>query len=42
MLDTFTPEDDPLRDETCSVYKLYNKTNVDRVVSILFYFCCVE
>jgi hypothetical protein len=28
----------PLRVEACSVYKLYTKTNVDTVVSILFYF----
>jgi hypothetical protein len=42
MLDICTPQDDPLRVETCSVYKLYNKTNVDTVVSILFYFRCVH
>jgi hypothetical protein len=36
------PEDDPLRVETCSFYKSYNKTNVDTVVSILFHFYCVD
>jgi hypothetical protein len=42
MLDIYTPEDDPLRVETCSNFLPYNKTNIDTVVSILFYFVCVD
>jgi hypothetical protein len=41
MLDIQMPEDDSVRVETCCVWHRYNKTNVDIIVSILFYFVVV-
>jgi hypothetical protein len=33
-----TPEDGPLRVETCSIQQPQSKTNIDAMVSILFYY----
>jgi hypothetical protein len=38
MFNIYMPEDDPLRVENVAIFNKYSKTNVDTVVSILFYF----
>jgi hypothetical protein len=41
MLDVQTPEDDSVKVETCCDLYRYNKTIVDTIVFILFYFVVV-